>query len=128
MARQVLADTDVLIDYQAAEGAALLVRRLVTEGRLAVPTIACYELVRGASDAASRETVRRLLGGVTVLDFRRQDAGAAAEVWRSLSAHQRNAIGDRDILIAGVAISRGLPVLTRNRGHFRTLGVRLYEG
>lgn len=126
MARQVLADADVLIDYQADVGAADQVERLIAAGRLRIPVVAWYELVRGAASEEEHAALRRMLRGVSVLDFTRQDSEAAAAAWRALSAHQRNDIGDRDILIAGVAIARGLPVLTRNRGHFRTLGVRLY--
>lgn len=127
MARPVLADTDVLIDYQLGEGAGPAARRLVTAGRLRVPAIAYYELVRGATDPEARDTLRRLLVGTPVLALTRQDVDAAAKLWRDLTPHQRDMLGDRDILIAGTALARGWPLLTRNRQHFAATGVQLHS-
>ncbi|HSM93884.1 MAG TPA: PIN domain-containing protein [Anaeromyxobacteraceae bacterium] len=126
MARPVVADTDVLIDYQVGEGAAGTVRRLVTAGRLRIPAIAYYELLRGATDQASRETIRRLLHGAPMLALTRQDVESAAGLWRQLTPHQRDMLGDRDILIAGAALARGWPLLTRNRQHFAATAVQLH--
>ncbi len=121
----VLADADVLIDFTHHWGAAPDVRRLLLARRLRAPVIAVYELWRGA-DADVRAELRRVLRGVPVVWLTHQDADAAADVWRGLHARQRALVGDRDILIAGTAIARGWPLLTRNREHFEPTGVVLF--
>ncbi len=122
----VLADADALIDFTHHRGAASAVRRLVAAGRLRAPVVAVYELWRGA-DAEMRAELRRVLRGVPVVWLTRQDADAAADVWRSLTTRQRGRVGDRAILIAGTAIARRWPLLTRNRDHFALTGVELLE-
>ncbi len=121
----VLADADVLIDFTHHRGVAAEVRRLVAAGRLRAPVVAAYELWRGA-DADARADLRRVLRGVPVVWLTQQDAEAAADVWRRLSARQRSQVGDRDILVAGTAIARGWPLLTRSREHFHPTGVALF--
>jgi predicted nucleic acid-binding protein len=120
----VLADADALIDFTHHRGAAPDVRRLVMARRLRAPVVAAYELWRGA-DAETRVELRRVLRGVPVVWLTQQDADAAADVWRDLTMQQRDLVGDRDILIAGTALARGWPLLTRNREHFRLTGVEL---
>jgi len=127
MARPVLADADVLIDYAAGTGAAGQVERLITAGRLRLPVVAFYELWRGAGSEEDRAEMRRLLAGIPVVWLTRHDAEAAADVWSDLTEHQRGQVGDRDILIAGTALSRRWPLLTRNRRHFALTGADLYR-
>ena len=127
MARPVMADADVLLDFAAGAGAAPSVRRLIHAGRLVVSSIVFYELWRGAESEADREEVRRLLAGVPVVWFTRQDAEEAARIWQGLTGHEREVVGDRDLLIAGTAVARGWPVLTRNRRHFKLTGVELMD-
>ena len=58
-----------------------------------------------------------------LLDF----AEGAASIWQHLTGHQRELVGDRDLLMAGTALARGWPVLTRNRRHFKLTGVELLD-
>ena len=127
MARPVLADADVLIDFAGGTGAAGQVERLIHGGRLRVPVVAFYELWRGAESEADRAEMRRLLAGVPVVWLTRHDAEAAAGVWGGLTEHQRGQVGDRDILIAGTALARGWSLLTRNRRHYAMTGVELHD-
>ncbi len=127
MARPVLADTDVLIDYEAGAGAADQVERLIAAGRLRMSTIVYYEIVRGAATAEDRADLRRMLRAVPILGLTRQDVEAAGQLWRALTPHHRDMLGDRDILIAGAALARGWPLLTRNREHFAVTGVQLHS-
>ncbi len=127
MARPVLADADVLIDYAAGTGAAALVERLIHSGRLRVPAVAFYELWRGADSEDDRAEMRRLLAGVPVVWFTRHDAEAAAGVWGGLTERQRVQVGDRDILIAGTALARGWSLLTRNGRHYAMTGAELHD-
>jgi predicted nucleic acid-binding protein len=127
LARPVLADADVLIDYAAGTGAAAEVERLITAGRLRLPVVACCELWRGAESNADRAELRRLLAGVPVVWLTRHDAESAAGVWSDLAEHQRGQVGDRDILIAGTALARNWSLLTRNRRHFAPTGADLHR-
>jgi predicted nucleic acid-binding protein len=127
MARPVLADADVLIDYAAGTGAAAQVERLIAAGRLRLPVVAFYDLWRGTDSEADRAEMRRLLAGVPVVWLTRPDVEAAAGVWGDLTEHQRGQVGDRDILIAGTALARRWPLLTRNRRHFAPTGAELHD-
>jgi tRNA(fMet)-specific endonuclease VapC len=126
MARPVLADTDALIDLVGQVGVEAEVARLISAGRLKMTSVVFYELWRGAEDEEERAGLRQALAGVPVVWLTRHDAEAAAKVWRELTEHQRSQVGDRDILIAGTAIARGWPVLTRNRRHFALTGAELH--
>ena len=127
MARPVLADADVLVDFAAGTGAAGQVERLITAGRLRLPVVAFYELWRGAESKADRAEMRRLLAGVPVVWLTRHDAEAAADVWSDLTEHQRGQVGDRDVLIAGTALARRWSLLTRNRRRFALTGADLHD-
>jgi predicted nucleic acid-binding protein len=127
MARPVLAEADVLIDYAAGTGAAAEVERLIAAGRLRLPVVAFYELWRGTESKADRAEMRRMLAGVPVAWLTRHDAEAAAGVWSDLTEHQRGQVGDRDILIAGIALARRWSLLTRNRRHFALTGADLHD-
>jgi predicted nucleic acid-binding protein len=127
LARPVLADADVLIDFAAGTGAAAQVERLITAGRLRLPVVAFHELWRGAGSEEDRAEMGRLLAGVPIVWLTRHDAEAAAGLWSDLAEHQRGQVGDRDILIAGTALARRWSLLTRNRRHFALTGAVLYR-
>jgi predicted nucleic acid-binding protein len=54
-----------------------------------------------------------------VLPFDQEVASVAAEIWSGIARTHRQQLGD--ILIAAVAISRRLPLVTRNRSDFERL-------
>ena len=53
--------------------------------------------------------------------FDESAAGVAGEIWSRVSANRRCQL--RDILIAAIAMSRQLPLVTRNRRDFEELGL-----
>ena len=122
----ILADTDVLIDFLAATPAiADQVKAYVESDTLQTSAISCFELLSGAREGKRGDNVRRLVAAIPVLPLDRQAATAAADVRHEL---ERNglSIGMADSLIAGVALTNGIPLLTRNRKHFeRVHGLQL---
>jgi len=94
-----------------------LVKRLIEEGGLHTTTVNAFEVLGGARSVAARNAAEGLLGLLEVLPLDWDAACHAADVRRRLEG-QGQAIGPADCLIAGVCLSRGAQILTRNRAHF----------
>jgi tRNA(fMet)-specific endonuclease VapC len=89
--------------------------------RLSVATMTVAELLLGAELSAqpedNRDAIMGFVSALTVLDF---DLPAAA-AYAAIRAHlQRTGrlIGERDFVIAGVALTHGLTVVTGNTSEF----------
>jgi tRNA(fMet)-specific endonuclease VapC len=116
-----LLDTNTCV-YAIKRAPAVLERmRKLTPDELLVSTITLAELWFGARKSSrpekTRESVDTFLAPLGVLDF---DA-AAADAYSGIRLHLEQAgipIGERDLLIAAIAISRGLTVVTHNRREF----------
>lgn len=124
----ILADTDVLIDYLAGiEPIREQVARAIAADRLWTTSITCFELLSGPQDGRRGQALQRFVEALTVLPLDRVAASNAAGVRRHLESAGRT-IGMADSLIAGIALSHDLPLLTRNRSHFdRVPGLRLEQ-
>lgn len=120
-----IADTDVLIDYLAGKGEANAVEQLLSRGALRTTVISRFELLSGARTAKQLARLTQLLGAVPSLALDDAAADAASEIRRTLE-RSGNPIGMADSLIAGIVLSNGGILLTRNRRHFeRVPGIRL---
>ena len=120
-----VADTDVLIDFLAGKGEADTVERLLARGALGTTTITRFELLCGARTAAQLTRITRLLETLPALPLNERAADAAADIRRTLE-RSGHPIGMADSLIAGIVVSDGGALLTRNRRHFeRVPGLRL---
>lgn len=119
MVEGVLVDTDLLIEY--------------VRGRLKLPEtvwyvseVTLYEFIRGTRDPAE---AKELIEESFVVLFHDNDVlSRAAAIWRKLKS-QGALVEDRDLLIGALAISKSLPLLTGNKGHFsklREFGLRFY--
>ncbi len=124
----VVADTDVLIDAfdKEREPMRRRVLELAQSGELATTAITLYELTAGPrTTVVQLEILQAALGPLLVLPVTRSAADVAAGANRYL-ARRGKAIAVPDTLIAGVCITHGLPLLTRNREHFsRVPGLEL---
>lgn len=121
----IVADTDVLIDYLHDRGEAEAVEFSLGRGALRTTVITRFELLSGAKTAKQLACVRQLLDAIPSLDLDDQAADAASEIRRSLERSGAT-IGMADSLIAGIVLSAGGDLLTRNRRHFeRVPGLRL---
>ena len=116
-----LLDTNTCV-YAIKRAPAVLERmRKLTPDDFAVSTITLAELWFGARKSSrpekTRASVDAFLVPLAVLDF---DAGAA-EAYSGIRLHLERAgipIGERDLLIAAIASSRGLTVVTHNTREF----------
>lgn len=114
----ILADTDVLIDYLAGADAVVpKVVAYVSVDQLQTSAVSCFELLSGASKGKRGDRIRRLLALLPILPLDRNAAERAAMVRQQLEQKGR-AIGMADSLIAGIALTNGLTLFTRNRKHF----------
>ncbi len=93
-------------------------------GRLTITAITVFERLRGYRLAIrdgkpferQLQAFEALVANCIVLPFDQEAARVAADIWSSATRGQRQHLGD--ILIAAVAVSRQLPLVTRNRRDF----------
>lgn len=119
----VVADTDVLIDAldKEREPARTWLRGLIERGELATTSVNLFELTRGPRTTVHQlERLHEALDRVEILPVTSGAADVAAAVSRLLG-RRGQAIADPDLLIAGVCLAAGLPLLTRNAVHFRRI-------
>jgi predicted nucleic acid-binding protein len=96
-------------------------------GRLTVTAITVFERLRGYRLAIrdgkpferQLQAFEALVANCIVLPFDQDAAKVAADLWAGAARGQRQHLGD--ILIAAVAISRQLPLVTRNRRDFERI-------
>ena len=99
-------------------------------GRRVLPTLSAvvrYEAERGVRSPEGRVRLGALLDHAEVMPFTGGDATAAARIDRQLR-EAREPIGELDVLIAGAALARGVPLLTYNVRHFaRVRGLAVWD-
>ncbi len=117
----IVVDSDVLIDsLRGREPSRTKVTDGLREGALATTTVNAFELRSGARSAKQEESIESLLAPLRVLPFDQAASLAATSARRELESRGET-IGMGDYLIAGVCLSRALPLLTRNRAHFERI-------
>lgn len=117
-----LLDTNAVIALLTRRSEALLKRVEAAEpGSLAVSSVVAHELYYGAyrsqKVAFNLETLRLLFNDMPILDLDREDARAAGEI-RAELARKGTPIGPYDVMIAGQALARNIPLVTNNTGEF----------
>jgi predicted nucleic acid-binding protein len=101
-----LLDTSFLIDLMNGEERVSETHK-ETRGEQATSTVCVYELSKFDGFEASLIEEKR------VLRFSSDDASTAGDVYRSLET-KGEPVGETDTMIAGVALSRGLTLVTRD--------------
>lgn len=124
----IAADTDVLIDFlTGVEPVAAQISGYVAADQLQTTAVTCFELLSGAGEGKRGDTIRRLLAALPVLPLDRDAAEQAAAVRRELDRAGQT-IGMGDSLIAGIALTHGVRLFTRNRKHFdRVANLKLVD-
>ena len=122
MAKPVVVDTNVLIDYFAGVSpSAEAVQRLLETDRLGVTTLTVFELHCGVQREELQQDIELLVDASRiVLHLSIEAARRAAEQFRDLK-RKGQVLPTQDLLIAGCCLAAGLPLLTRNRQHFSRL-------
>ena len=125
----VVLDTDTLSEL--SRGNTLVKARAVSYlaefGRLTITAVTVFERLRGyrAAIRAGKPFERQLqafetlVANCVVLPFDQEAAAVAADIWSASTRNQHRKLGD--ILIAAVAVSRQIPLATRNRRDFQHL-------
>ena len=125
----VVLDTDTLSEL--SRGNRIVKARaadyLAEFGRLTITAVTVFERLRGyrAAIRAGKPFERQLqafealIANCVVLPFDVDAAAVAADIWSASTRSQRQQLGD--ILIAAVAVSRQIPLATRNKRDFQLL-------
>lgn len=110
-----LLDTSFLIDLINREDRTSRIHE-ETRGEQATSTVCVYELSKFDGFGASSIEEKR------VLRFSSDDASRAGEIYRSL-AEKGKPVGETGTMIAGVALNRGLTLVTRDADFDRIDGL-----
>ena len=113
-----VADTDAVLDFFTdTPPPAQTVANLLKERRLAITSITVFELYAGVRGAKRLRQIEAFCQHVAVLPLNLLAAAHAGKIYTDLKA-KGTTVGNQDILIAGICLAHGLPLLTRNRAHF----------
>ena len=100
---------------------------LANFGRLTITAVTVFERLRGYRMAIrdgkpferQMQAFEALVANCIVLPFDQEAADLAANIWSAVARRHRQQLGD--ILIASVAMSRQLPLVTRNKRDFERI-------
>jgi tRNA(fMet)-specific endonuclease VapC len=120
-----LIDTCVLSDFARGDKATLLQFKSTPAQLIAVSSVTLMEIEFGLALNAARArklapVMHALLGAISVLPYRSEDARATATLRAALQKRGRP-IGPYDALLAGCALTRGLILVTSNEREFRRI-------
>jgi tRNA(fMet)-specific endonuclease VapC len=125
-----LLDANTLIHYLKGREPVVTHLKAASPRELAVPSVVAYEVEYGSLKAGSsrrRAVVSALLAGLAQVPFDHAAAQEAARIRLDLET-QGLVIGPMDLLIAGIAVSRGAVLVTNNTQEFsRVKGLRLAD-
>jgi predicted nucleic acid-binding protein len=131
---KVIIDTDTLIDVLRSkkEAVALVSELELKKFLLATTAVNAFELYYGARKSNQPEkglqSTKILLSRLVILPFTLRSAQKAGRIYAELEKTGQP-IGLRDSFVAGIALTRGFAVVTRNIQHFRKItGLRIISG
>ena len=115
-----LLDSDVAIDVlRGVPPAVAWFNNLSRDERIILPGYVAMEVIAGTRDATDQQQTERWVSECGIVWL---EPGLCASAYRALlNVHLRNAIGVLDVLVAQVALSLDLPLLTFNQKHFDVL-------
>ncbi|MGQ0486271.1 MAG: tRNA(fMet)-specific endonuclease VapC [Hyphomicrobiales bacterium] len=124
-----LLDTDICIHALKRRSRALAERFAANDGRLAVSDVTLFELCHGAERYAEPQQRLAIIESFTarlgMLAFDSRAAQHAGQI-RAMLERQGQTIGAYDVMIAGIARSQGLVLVTNNVREFsRVEGLRV---
>ena len=112
-----IADTDVVVDFFTdTPPFSQTVADLIKEGGLAVTAITVFELYAGVKSAKRLKQIQTFCESVPVFALDLRAAAYAGNIYADLKSRGMT-VGNQEILIAGICLAHGLPLLTRNTAH-----------
>lgn len=124
--RKALLDTDIFSEI--AKGKNEAVRRRALEymsaiGPLTISAVTVVEVVKGLHKVGREKEIDRFLASLSQLEIVPLDTAAAERAGRIYGDLERlgQPIGRADPMIAGIALERGLVVVTGNRDHYERI-------
>jgi predicted nucleic acid-binding protein len=125
----VLLDTDTLSELSRGNAAVVAHAQtyLRSFGRFTISSVTVFERLRGYRQAIrggkpfhrQLHAFEALVQNSVVLPFDENAAAVSSTIWATSSRAQRQKLGD--ILIAGIAVARQIPLATRNQRDFEVL-------
>jgi tRNA(fMet)-specific endonuclease VapC len=120
-----LVDTDILSMYFRGHDTVKtnFVKYAKQYGKVNLSIITYYEIVSGLKHRDAQKQLESFLTFAAqnnVLNLTQHSVTAAAEIYAELRK-QGQPIDDIDLLIAGIALSNGLLLVTNNEGHFKKI-------
>ena len=119
-------DSDLLIAILRGKlDARSKMEELDGEGRNVTTSINIFEILYGAYHSSNKEKniedAKRLLSRLDAMPLDVESANRAAMIAADL-AEKGEPVDFRDVLVAGIALTNGLSLVTRNAKHFSRIG------
>jgi len=121
----VILDSCFLIDLLADDAGAVAKLDEIHDERLVVPTLVYTEVGIGIDPTtATGQQFDDILDDIPLVSYDSEAARRAVDIQRDL-AKNGDAIGAVDAMIAGIAVARDEPIVTRNASEFARAPVRV---
>lgn len=118
---RMVADTGIFIDFlRKTDKTNSILFQLPPDTELLISVVTLYELQMGATDDIKKKDIILLTSPLITLPFTKQIAEKAAEIYHDLRK-KNQLIEFRDIFIGATALVEGLPLLTKNKKHFKRI-------
>lgn len=126
---KVCVDTDIVIDYLRGKNENQdILPNLIAKHDVYISPVSVYELYYGGYYSGKIKPVEDVLAMMTPFDWTTEDSKKAAQIHVTLSKAGET-LSVKDVLIAGLCLSRSVPLITRNVSHFnRIKGLKVVDG
>jgi tRNA(fMet)-specific endonuclease VapC len=122
----IVLDTDVIIDFFSGTSPGTHVTsELLSHERAILTSISVFELYAGVEGKKRLHQIETMIQNLMILPLDLSGAAIAGRIYTELKL-KGQLIGIQDILIAGICLSNGLPLYTKNVSHFSKIeGIQL---
>ncbi len=126
---KVCVDTDIVIDYlRGMNENQDILPILIAKYDVNISPVSVYELYYGGYYSGRVKPIEDVLTMMTPFDWTIEDSKKAAQIHAVLSKTGET-LSVKDILVAGLCVSRSIPLITRNVSHFSKIkGLKTIDG
>jgi predicted nucleic acid-binding protein len=126
---RVCVDTDIVIDYLRGKNKNQhILPALISKYAVYISPISVYELYYGGYYSNKLKPVDDVLAMMIPFSWTVEDSKRSAQLHASISKTGET-LSVKDVLIAGLCLSRSVPLVTRNVLHFsRIKGLKVIDG